>query len=260
MKFFINIFKLIIFIFYLLQLLPLFLTILIVNVCVKILSYKPEWVVKINTHFIYYSSNILLRNHSNKFIIYFILKLQTLVLKLGINTGLTLCRSQNIHAGQGLLLKFQAYPEPLELYNIYFAIWFTLIQESKFLNNDVTQIFICTIYSSPIWDSDSEIEVGDYKYGLCNLISDVKTSLNLKCSSFWTLHSNFTWSDNVTIIDYIKAIIPYHQKLIQARNVSNFQTPWVNEVHVTSWKVSDQLNKKLIKREGFKHSNTEIKD
>jgi hypothetical protein len=165
-----------------------------------------------------------------------------------VGRGLILCRSQSIHNDQGLLLKFQAYPLPLKFNNIYFAIWFTLIQESKFLNNDTTQIFISTMFSSLLWDSKDPIEVGDYKPGLCNLISDVKTRIALKLAQWWTLHSNFTLNNETTIIDYIRAIIPYHQILVQARNASRTQTPWINEVHVTSWKISKHLNPAWIKR------------
>jgi hypothetical protein len=92
------------------------------------------------------------------------------------------------------------------------------------------------------------IEVGEYRFGLCNLISDVKTQIAYKLAQWWTLHSNFTWNNETTIIDYIRAIIPYHQILVQARNASRTQTPWINEVHVTSWKVSKHLNPALIKR------------
>lgn len=38
-----------------------------------------------------------------------------------------------------------------------------------------------------------------------------------------------------------------------SKNSSQFQTPWINEVHITSWKVNDELNKSLIQREQFKH-------
>jgi hypothetical protein len=127
------------------------------------------------------------------------------------------------------------------------------MQEPKFLNNDITQIFICTIFSSLMWDETNPRELGDYKPGLCNLISEVKTPLAVRTSSWWTLHSNFTWTKETTVIDFIEAIIPYHQSLVQARNVSKFQTPWVNEIHVTSWKVNDQLNHNLIIREENKH-------
>jgi hypothetical protein len=126
MKLLINIFKFIIFILYFLQLLPYLLIILILNVLTNLIPpfghNKPDWVIKINTHFIYYTCNILLRNHTNQFLIYFILKLQHLVLNFRINTGLILCQSKNVHQGRGLLLKFQAYPQPLEIYNVYFAI------------------------------------------------------------------------------------------------------------------------------------------
>jgi hypothetical protein len=254
MKLLINILKLIIFILYSLQLIPQFLGIVLINYTIKILQglkltqNNLDWVKNLNTNFLYFTSNVLLRNHTNQFIIYLILKLQTIILNLGINTTLILCRSQDIHKGQGLLLKFQAYPQPLEIYNIYFAIWFTLTQESKFLNNDTSQIFICTLFSSLLWNSNNKNEVGDYKPGLCNLISDVKTPITIKCSEWWTLHSNFTWNNETTIIDYINAIIPYHQLLLQARNASQTRIPWINEVHVTSWKISNELNQVLIKR------------
>jgi hypothetical protein len=252
MKLFIYIFKLIIFTFYLTTLLPYFSYIFIINILSNLLpplgNNKPDWVIKVNTHFIFYSCNILLKNSSNYFLIYFILKLQTIVLHFGINTGLILCRSQSIHQGKGLLLKFQAYPQPLKFYNVYFAIWFTLIQESQFLNNDTTQVFISTMYASILWNSSEKFEVGDYKPGLCSLISDVKTPINIQLSDWWTLHSNFTWDNDTTIIDYIRAIIPYHDKLINSSHVSISQTPWINEVHITSWKVSKELNPTLIKR------------
>jgi hypothetical protein len=122
------------------------------------------------------------------------------------------------------------------------------MQENKFLNNDTTQIFICTIFSSMLWDSTQKSEVGDYKPGLCNLISDVKTPISYKLAEWWTLHSNFTWDNDTTIIDYIRAILPYHQNLVNTRNASKTRTPWINEVHVTSWKVSNHLNPKLIER------------
>jgi hypothetical protein len=259
MKLLINIFKFIAFILYLLQLIPHFLTIFILNILSNLLpplgNNKPVWIIKLNTHFIYYTCNILLRNQTNNFLIYFILKLQTIILKLRIDTGLILCRSQSIHNGQGLLLKFQAYPQPIEIYNIYLAIWFTITQEQKFLNNDTTQIFISTIFASILWNSNDPIEVGEYRFGLCNLISDLKTPIAVKCSEWWTLHSNFTWTREVTIIDFIKAIIPYHQKLIQARNLSKFQCSWINEVHITSWKVSNELNKNLVKRYEIKKNS-----
>jgi len=271
MKLLILIFKLIIFILYLIQLIPYFLIIYFINLISKILQkislikVIPEWNIKLNTHFIYYTSNILLNNHTNQFIIKTFILLQQIVLNLGINTGLILCRADKIHKGQGLLLKFQAYPQPLDIYNIYFASWFTLIQETKFLNNDSVQIFITTIHSSTYWDETEGklLGLGDYKPGLCNLISDVKTFQAIKGSSWWTLHSNFTWTKETTIIDFIRAILPYHQTLVQARNVSKFQFPWINEVHVTSWKVSNELNKsliqraelkRLINREAFKHN------
>jgi len=257
MKLFIYIFKFTIFTFYLLPLIPQFITLSIINICSNLLPplghNKPEWIIKLNTYFIYFTSNILLRNHTNNFLIYFIIKLQKVILNFGINTGLTLCRSQSIHANQGLLLKFQAYPQPLEFYNVYFAIWFTLIQEPKFLNNDITQIFICTMFSSLIWDKTDKASVGDYRFGLCNLISDLKTPFAIKMSEWFTLHSNFTWTAETTIIEFINAIIPYHDKLISSKNSSSFQIPWINEVHVTTWKVNDQLNKSLINREQFKH-------
>jgi len=231
MKLIINFLKLIISLIYFLHVLPYFLIVTILNILT--FKYKPEWLIKLNTHFIYFTCNILLTNHSNNYLIYFILKLQKIILKFGINTGLILCRTQSIHKGQGLLLIFQAYPQPLEIYNIYFAIWFTLIQEPKFLNNDIIQIFICTIFSSGYWnvngnsgDPTDKNFVGSYSPGLCNLISDVKTMFALKVCAYWTLHSNFTYSKDVTIIDYIKAIIPYHQKLVNARNVSAWQYPW----------------------------------
>jgi hypothetical protein len=126
MKILINIFKLIIFLFYLLPLTTYFLYIYILNLLSNLLppfgNNKPELIINLNTNFLYNTCNILLKNHSNKFLIFFILKLQDLILPLGIDTGLTLCRSENIHKGQGILLKFQAYPEPLNFYNIYFAI------------------------------------------------------------------------------------------------------------------------------------------
>lgn len=255
---FINIFKFLILTFYFLPLTTHFLIISIFNILSNLLPpfghNKPELLLKLNTHFIYFTCNILLNNHSNSFLIYFILKLQTIILYFGINTGLILCRSQKIHSDQGLLLKFQAYPNPLTFYNIYFAIWFTINQESKFLNNDSTQIFISTMFSSMLWNSEEPLEVGDYKPGLCNLISDVKTPIAIKVSEWWTLHSNFTWNKETTIIDYIRAIIPYHQILVNARNASRTQTPWINEVHITSWKVSNHLNPVLIK--GYENNLT----
>jgi hypothetical protein len=248
MKLFIYIYKFIIFTLYLLPLIPYFSTIIIINIFTKLLQNKPDIIIKCNTHFIYFTCNILLRNHTNKFLIYFILNLQNIIFNFGIDTGLILCRTQSIHKGQGILLKFQAYPQPLLFTNIYFAIWFTLIQETKFLNNDTTQIFICTRFSSILWDSEKKSEVGDYKPGLCNLISDVKTPLAIRVGEWCTLHSNFTWDSRITIIDYIRAIIAYHQTLINTSNASAIETYWINEVHVTSWKVSNHLNNALIKR------------
>ena len=76
----------------------------------------------------------------------FFIKFLTKIINLGINTGLILCYSENIHKDQGILFKFQAYPNVLPKTNIYFVIWFSLMQESKFLNYDTTQIFINTSF------------------------------------------------------------------------------------------------------------------
>jgi hypothetical protein len=126
MKLFIYILQFIIFSFYLLPLIPRFIIIFIINISSYLIppmgNNKPDWIIKVNTKFIYYTSNILLKNHTNQILIYFILKLQNIILYFGIDTGLILCRSQSVHRGQGLLLKFQAYPQPLNFYNIYFAI------------------------------------------------------------------------------------------------------------------------------------------
>lgn len=210
----------------------------------------------LNTKFLYYISDILLNNTTNKLLIKYITYIQNKIMLLGISTGMVLCKTNSVHNKTGLILRYQCYPYPLSINIIYFAIWFTLITELKFTNIDNKIVFISRGYTSifgsytesDIEEEDFKENLGNFKPGLCNLLSEVKTLPNIEGSLWFSLHNNFTWELNQsTFLDFILAS---KQTMNHILSKQDYVGTKINEVHITCWGVGkyfkdNKKNKKL---------------